>query len=134
MKKRERGSVIDLLASMVVLFFMFALLLAYLSYSSAIRQKMALDLAAKNALYQMEETGCWTDEIEANFLGELSENGINGTIVSNQSSKTKVVYGTEVIMDIGVQIPNPLHKYRFMQIFHSPTIVYHIVRGTTAKW
>jgi len=134
---KEKGNAIDLLSSMVVIFFMFAILLGYLCYSNAIRQKMMIDMAAKNALYQMEETGQWTDDIKTNFLNELKSDGLYVTgfaCGSEMSNGHQVQYGDQVTFHCIIEFNNPARRYKFMNMFTPEKITYEILRRTTAKW
>lgn len=87
-RKKERGGAVDLFEVMMVLVIVFALMLMYFNYAKSIRMKMAIDLAAKNALYQMEETGYWSNEIEDHFKAELTQNGIELCDSNNANAPT----------------------------------------------
>lgn len=157
-RNEERGGAIDLFEVMFVTVIVFALMLVYFQYARGIRMKMAIDLAAKNALYQMEETGGWTTEIDTNFKKELVENGIHLTkdaspgaveskdnqdiVLTNQSSGTsgvdKARYGEQVKMNVTIYFKNPTSDV-FGRVWEgiSPQvrrpITYHIVRSTTCR-
>lgn len=137
-KRKEKGNIIDMCSSLFILLFVFMLLLAYLSYSKAINKKMAIDLVAKNTLYQMEETGSWTQSIENNFLSELENNGIDDIkIEKNESTgvnSAKAGYGEEVDLKVVISFKNPARQFKFMNTVTSERIEYEIARSTTAKW
>jgi len=155
----EKGGAIDLFEVMLVSVIVFALMLLYFNYARGVRMKMAIDLAAKNALYQMEETGEWTNEIDRNFKKELAENNVHLvqsagsavntaskdnqdiTLVNKSSGKggTKsALYGEQVTMDVTIYFYSPMTNV-FGSVWHGMMpetrrpVTYHIVRSTTCR-
>lgn len=160
--KKEQGSAVDLFEVMLVFVIISALMLLYLDFAKSIRMKMAIDLAAKNTLYQMEETGAWTDEIDKNFRSALAENGIHLTpstsdtaVASKDNSNidlkspqvnkssgigtvSKAKNGEQVKMDITIYFYTPMKDvFGKVWIGGAPEkkhpITYHIVRSTVCR-
>lgn len=113
-KKMEQGNlIVDQLSSIIVMAFMFAMLLAYVSSSKLVQMRLAIDNIAKEYLYQMEQKGLLTGEMMGFMKDDLAAIGIyEDSIVfdgTSHTGTTQAAYGDKVTLKCTVTFPNPIY-------------------------
>lgn len=145
MFRKEPGNIIDQLAGVLTMCFMFAALLAYICFGRMVQIRLDIDNIAKKYLYQMEQYGYLKDQDKDKLIEnlknipEVSKTGREPEILPNTNTSTNVAdYGELVTLDFKVYVHNPLHDH-----FNTPgwfyvdgineTEEYHVNISSTAK-
>lgn len=108
-KSKEDGNFIDMMGSLFIMVFIFALILAFAAFGSMVRTRLAIDNNAKEYLYQMEQSGFLSSTLKDQFKNNLE--GLGCTNVVIDATSDKVPYGSSIKLGYECEYPNPLYKY-----------------------
>ncbi len=142
----EEGNIIDCLAAILIVFFIFAMILAYSAYGKITQERLLIDQRAKEYLYRMEEYGYIKegdpDESHApstnELIQELADMGVTVTI-DDATTTEQAGYGDKVTLAFNSVFPNPLfvtfgQASMFKILGFNNTISYFVTMSSTAKW
>lgn len=142
---KEPGNIIDQLAGVLTMCFMFAALLAYICFGRMVQIRLDIDNIAKKYLYQMEQDGYLTDDNQKEMEKELkaipeikmTENPVTIDTSLTTTASSPADYGGIVTLDFTVQIHNPLYdhfkKPGWFHVDVNETEEYHVNISSTAK-
>lgn len=149
-KRKENGNAIDLIASVFVVAFIFALILSYACYGKTVQERLAIDNIAKKYLYRMEENGYMLPAEKDMMVADLGRIGAtveeNGWTVTTSSGtyvtdESQVTYGDTVTLACKVKFPNPFYQtfgtagaFFRMNRYTEEYVSYEIVMSSTSKW
>ena len=144
-RKKEYGTIIDELSSLLVMLFMTVLILVYAAYGKTVQSKLSIDNVAKSYLNKMEQDG-YLSNTDMRLLEEDMEE-VGAKVVEGtwgDTTSTQVKYGDIVTITGDVTFPNPIYeimtntdgspKRILFFINVPPTIKYHIKMSATAKY
>ena len=150
-KKQEPGTLFfDELGSIFIIFLTVSLILAYACYSSLINTKLAINDIAKTYLYQMEQYGYLSDQLQAEMRAELALIGVETEddcfAATYYKGTNQAKYGEIITLSCDVNFPNPLYAYLsveehpddngilFLIMGLQPRIHYTVEKASTSKW
>lgn len=136
----EQGNIIDQLGSIIVMFFVFAMILAYAAYGNVVQKRLSIDNVAKKYLYLMEQNGQLTSDDQTDMTNELANYGV--TVVNYDGTttvNTRVAYGDTVNLVCHVLFENPLYSvFETGDLIKIPgfnqNIEYTVELSATSKW
>lgn len=113
--RKELGSmVIDELSCILVMGFMFAMIFAYTGYSKMVQTRLAIDNVAKEYLYQMEQVGYLSSEMEHLMAEDLALIGVDKNTIdfsrTSHKETNQAAYGDIVTLNCVVTFDNPLYS------------------------
>ncbi len=99
MRKKEKGSIGDLMASCICMLLMSVLLLSYMDSVRLLDRKTQINQIARKYILRMETVGMLTDGDRALLLRELSEAGASEVSLEG-STGGQAGYGEEIVLCI----------------------------------
>lgn len=116
--KKEPGNIVDQMGSLFVMVFMLVMVLVLIAYSKMVQMRISIDNVVKEYLYQMEEEGCLTEEMQASMKEELRDLGVDygsaGEAISfagtSNLGTNQAAYGDKVTLVCTMTFPNPLYE------------------------
>lgn len=148
----ERGNFVDNMGVLFVMAFVFALLLAFISYAKMIQMKLDVDHIAKQYLYIMEQYGYLPSDINGNTEQTIKEalakagcdpdSFVLNKSVTQYGSFKQVEYGDSVSFCFYVKGKNPLYTYLhgnpednwFFQQWINQYVDINVHVTSTSKW
>lgn len=114
----EAGNIVDQLGSLLVMLFMFVMVMVFAAYSKSAMMRISIDNITKEYLYQMEQYGCLTTEMQAAMRQELRDIGVdygtNGETISFEGTSNlgdhQATYGDRVTIVCTMTFPNPIYE------------------------
>lgn len=114
----EAGNIIDQMGSIFVMVFMFVMVLVFAGYSKMVMMRINIDTVTKSYLYQMEEEGCLTAEMQQYMKEELRDIGVNygtdGDAISFAGTSNlgddQAPYGSRITLQCSMSFPNPMYE------------------------
>lgn len=114
----EPGNIIDQMGSIFVMVFMFVMVLVFAGYSKMVMMRINIDTVTKSYLYQMEEEGCLTAEMQQYMKEELRDIGVNygtdGDAISFAGTSNlgddQAPYGSRITLQCSMSFPNPMYE------------------------
>ena len=114
----EAGNIIDQMGSIFVMVFMFVMVLVFAGYSKMVMMRINIDTVTKGYLYQMEEEGCLTAEMQQYMKEELRDIGVNygvdGDAISFAGTSNlgddQAPYGSRITLQCSMSFPNPMYE------------------------
>ncbi len=149
LRQTERGNVVDYIAAIFIMLFLFACTLALINYSKIIQMRLKADNIAKTYLYKMEENGYlksislsggYSDK-EA-LINAFEEAGFNDVNILTDTTTKQVAYGDEIVLAVSLSMSNPLYdafggskeRYLFGIKGLDRTFTFQIRMKSTSKW
>lgn len=111
-RKTEDGNIVDQAGTILVMGFMIAMILVYACYGKMVQQRLAIDNIAKEYLYQMEEQGCLTAEMQTKMTNQLTSMGISGISFAGTTNlgNNQATYGSSLTLVCSMEFDNPLYS------------------------
>lgn len=147
----DDGNVIDLMGSLIVMMFCFALIFAMMCYGKLTEMKLSIDEVCKTYLYQMEQEGCLTVENQADMIDDLVALGVRLDSIkfdgTTNLGTNQAAYGDKMKLITTVSFTNPLYTMLARETkgdnpmlfviergILSPEVTYTVDMTATAKW
>ena len=110
--KKEKGNMIDNMASILVMIMIFVMITAMVSYGRLVMIKLSVDNTVRNYLYISEQQGYLSPDDIANMTRQLAVTlDIREDAVDTSGTTiTQVPYGDPVSVVVTVNFTNPLFK------------------------
>ena len=102
--KKRKGTVADVLMSLVVVFALIFLMLAYLNLTAAINRKEDIDQLARRYILEMETIGYLSGSSQTQFVQQLHELGIENVDLSG-TTVSQAGYGNPIYLYVQGSIP-----------------------------
>lgn len=147
----DDGNVIDLMGSLIVMMFCFALIFAMMCYGKLTEMKLSIDEVCKTYLYQMEQEGCLTVENQKDMIDDLVALGVRLDSIkfdgTTNLGTNQAAYGDKMNLITTVSFTNPLYTMLARETkgdnpmlfvvergILAPEVTYTVDMTATAKW
>jgi len=143
--RMEDGMMVDELGTLFVLLFCVVLILSYASFSRMVQMRLAIDNVCKEYLYQMEQSGTLSTQMQADMKSELQAIGVDAASISfagtSHLGTNQAKYGDKITLKCSVQFDNPLYRTFgrqksnwFKLLGVPPKISYSKQTQATSRW
>lgn len=135
LKRKRRGSVIDVLSVGICILAMSIIMMAYLNSLYLVNTKAEVSQTARKYILRMETVGCLTAGDRSQLLRELSEIGVKDVDLTG-TTVTAVDYGSPIVLSIKGNMQGKemsADKGLFATVFLDKLFSFQEVRASTAK-